>query len=46
MKALVGKVTEEERNEILRNYLPDLSNYQRMSFNIKDEIEKKVLMKF
>ena len=28
---------EEERNEILRNYLPDLSNYQLMSFNIKDE---------
>ena len=27
---------EEEKNEILKNYLPDLSNYQQISFKIKN----------
>ena len=28
---------EEQKNEILSNYLPDLSNYQQISFKIKNE---------
>ena len=28
---------EEQKNEILSNYLPDLSNYQQISFNIKNK---------
>ena len=27
---------EEEKNEILNNYVPDLSNYQQISFKIKN----------
>ena len=32
---------EEQKNKIKKNYLPDLSNYQQISFTLKNKMEKK-----
>ena len=34
---------EEQRNEINRNYLPNLSNYQQISIKLKDKKEKDII---